>query len=124
MWAILSALQARLDAIPGVATCKIGIETGLSPADYPIIRIIPSKSQHASMTGRIKLDVMIYYGMALAESDSGLGAVYQALAEMEALIIAALEDHNSFTAIWQETITDEDRLDHYKLFMSRFVVTG
>ena len=29
--------------IPGVVSCKIGIEKNLSPADYPMIRLVPSR---------------------------------------------------------------------------------
>jgi len=124
MYSILDAIKTKLSAIDGVTTCKIGIETGLSPADYPIIRIVPSKGEPSETISRNNLQVMIYFGVDLAESDQNLEAVYAALYALETSIINAMQEHNSFFAQWLDTITDEDRLDHYKLFMSRFLVTG
>lgn len=125
MFTILQNIKSALSAIPGVTTCKIGIENGISPADYPMIRIVPATGMHGAAMPRKKLSIMIYYGTTVAESDGGLEAVYQALCGLEDQVIVAMEQAaNPFTAIWQETITDEDRLEQYKLFMSRFDVVA
>ena len=42
----MTALEAARDAlalIAGVASCKIGLEANISPADYPLIRVVPSR---------------------------------------------------------------------------------
>ena len=39
----LDGLRAALAKLPGVRTCKIGLETNISPGDYPMIRIVPSE---------------------------------------------------------------------------------
>lgn len=125
MYSILQNMKAALSAISGVATCRIGIENGLSPADYPIIRIVPATARHGEVMTRKKLSVMVYYGAAITEADGGLEAVYAALCSLEQAVISALESAgNPFTAVWQETVTDEDRLEHYKLFVSRFDVVA
>jgi len=126
MYTTLEAIKDVLSDIPGVVTCKIGIEAGVSPDDYPIIRIVPAKGEHAATITRKRISVLIYFGSALSESDSGgLEAVYSALCTMESNIVAAMENAaNPFTAVWQETITDEDRLEQYKLFVSRFDVVA
>lgn len=126
MFTILEDMKTALASVPGVQTCKIGIETGISPDDYPIIRIVPQRSEHGSSLTRTKLSVMIYFGAPLAESDAGgLEAVYESLCTMEEDIITALENSsNAFTAVWKDTVTDEDRLEQYKLFASRFDVVA
>ena len=44
MMAALEAVRNALAALPGVTTCKIGMEDNISPADYPLIRIVPGRS--------------------------------------------------------------------------------
>jgi hypothetical protein len=43
---VMTTLEAARDAmalIAGVASCKIGLESNISPADYPLIRVVPSR---------------------------------------------------------------------------------
>ena len=71
-YAILSDIKDALDGITGVTTCKIGLEQGISPADYPIIRIVPTRREHGAALPRTKVNVLIYFGAATAEADQGL----------------------------------------------------
>lgn len=48
MWNTLVAIRDTLGQLPDVKTCRIGIESGLSPDDYPIIRLVPSSLDPAS----------------------------------------------------------------------------
>ncbi len=125
MWTILEAIKTCLLPIPGVVSCKIGIENAISPDDYPMIRIVPTRALHGAALPRKKVEVLIYFGVPLNEAEAGgLEAVYAALCSLETAIITALESGREFTATWQDTVTDEDRLEAYKLFASRFEVVA
>ena len=125
MWAILENIKDALEVIEGVTTCKIGIENGINPCDYPLIRIVPARGEKATTLCRKKLDILVYYGYPTSEADAGsLEAVYQSLCTMEDAVIEAMEGSTDFVATWQDTVTDEDRLEAYKLFASRFTVVA
>lgn len=125
MWDILGNIKETLQFTDIVKTCKIGIESAISPDDYPLIRIVPARDEPATTIPRKKLDVIVYYGYPLSEADAGsLEAVYEWLCMMEDNIIAAMESCRDFTATWKDTVTDEDRLEAYKLFASRFTVVA
>ena len=130
MMALLESLRDSLAALPGVASCRIGLEANISPADYPLIRVVPSRlepgvivvsGQHITRRG----EVLIYFGMDVAQSE-GLEAVYAALFEMESSILAKLSPPPAgVTKVqYMETITDEDRLETYKLMAVRCEVEG
>lgn len=125
-------LQERWEEFfTGVAyTCKIGMEDNLTPADYPMIRIVPSLSQPGATLGRRKTDAMIYFGLPIHAFDDTpdsagrvrLEKLYAALLTMEAAICAQV-DHAGGQYV--ETIFDEDRIDaSYKLMAVRAVIHG
>ena len=125
MLTILNNIKACLEPLEGIVTCKIGIENAINPDDYPLIRIVPTRDSHAATLPRKKVEVLFYYGAKIGEIDEGgLEAVYAALCGMEDAIISAMESCRDFTATWQDTVTDEDRLEAYKLFASRFTVVA
>jgi len=123
-----------LATVPNVASCAIGLETAIVPSDYPLIRIVPTRlnpPNEGSM--RRQIEVLIYFGAALLEASDGLEAVYETLLEMEEAILEGVQfalvkagiDQGAFIASrFVETITDEDRLPHYKLFAMRWRVEG
>lgn len=116
----LEDIRNALAATPGVKTCKIGLEADITPDDYPIIRVVPSSVRESRSLGRRRIEALIYFGMpvqAFDDDPDGAGRVrleklYATLFEMEKEIrkIIAAED-----CLYRETITDEDRLDTYKL---------
>lgn len=131
MMAALEALRNALATIPGVASCKIGLESNISPADYPLIRVVPSRlepgqiavsGEHLTRKG----EVLIYFGMDTGEAEGGLEAVYGALFTLETAILGKLAGTISgiLGTVYLETITDEDRLDCYKLMAVRCEVEG
>lgn len=63
---------------------------------------------------RRRAEVLVYFGAPVHEAQGGIDDVYDALLAMEEAIIAALSG-NGFAARYVETITDEDRLEHFKL---------
>lgn len=81
-----------------------------------------------------KGDLLIYFGMPLQPFDDvpdaggrvRLEKLYKALFDMESAIIAKLSPAPAgITALrYRETITDEDRLETYKLMAMRVEVEG
>lgn len=123
-WIILTAVKTALSSVAGVNSCKIGINSDISPDDYPIIRIVPDKIGQSPTMGRVSVSVWVYYGVNLTEADGGLEGVYQSLMTLQNAIVSALHADTAFVATWQETVTDEDRLDQFKIFASRFTIVG
>lgn len=134
-WEILTQIKTTLAAIPGTTTCKIGLEQNITPDQYPLIRLLPTRMQPKDDVGnQALLEVTIYFGAALLEVDSGgLEAVYAGLFTLEAAIReavlfgavkAAWEAGDRMQVRYVDTLFDEDRLPHYKLMASRFEVEG
>lgn len=139
MMNVLEKLRDALAILPGVQTCRIGLEANITPADYPIIRIVPSRMapMNAALGGRVIArngEVLIYFGAPVQPfedepDDAGrtrLEKVYAALFEMEAAILAVFGAPPDGVRVvrYLETITDEDRLDTYKLMAVRCEVVG
>jgi hypothetical protein len=101
-----------------VKTCKIGVEAGISPVDYPLIRLVPVRVVPGSPYNRRTAEISIYFGVNITESE-GLEYVYQQLLVLEAEIIKTIKANDGR---YIETITDEDRLDTYKLMFIRFEI--
>lgn len=121
MMALLESLRDSLSAIPGVVSCKIGLESNISPADYPLIRVVPSRVVDGVAISRRRVECLIYFGVDTSEAEGGLESVYAALFGLETEIRAAI---NQSGGMYVETITDEDRLDTYKLMAVRCEVEG
>ena len=121
MMALLETLRDALAAIDGVASCKIGLEANISPADYPLIRVVPSRIVEGSVIGRRRAECLIYFGMDRAEAESGIETVYADLFGLETQIRTVI---NQARGMYLETLTDEDRLDTYKLMAVRCEVEG
>lgn len=124
MYPALVTLRDALAALPGVGTCRIGLEANMTPADYPMVRIVPSVARYGQTMQLRQCEVLIYFGSAVHEFDGGLEAQYEQLFEMEAAIMAAARALPSLIFAYQETIFDEDRVDAYKLMAIRATVEG
>ena len=122
MLATLTAARDALALIPDVASCKIGLEQGITAADYPLIRLVPSRITPGRPYNNRTAECFIYFGMDVTGADAGgLEAVYAALFALEAEIIERLRAmHHRYI----ETVTDEDRLDAYKLMTIRAELVG
>lgn len=122
---VLTSLRNTLAAVPGVVTCKIGIEANMTPADYPMVRIVPSVTRPSALLDVIRShECLIYFGQPVHEFEAGLEALYTGIFALEVALINALPLSGEWVARWQETITDEDRVDGYKLMALRVVVDG
>ena len=115
MFAALEALRDALKVIAGVSSSKIGIEANISPADYPMIRLVPVRIEPGAPYNQRTSEVVIYFGANIVESE-GLELVYETLLEMESEIIKVVKAQDGR---YIETVTDEDRLDTYKLMFVR-----
>lgn len=91
---------------------------------YLLLRIVPSRISNEEMDGERTAELLIYFGLPIqafddVPDDDGrvrLEKVYAALFSLEEGIRDALALLN---VRYVETITDEDRLDTYKLFAVR-----
>jgi hypothetical protein len=111
----LETLRDRLAEIEGVASCKVGIEPNISPVDYPLIRLVPRRLTPGRPYHNRTVETFIYFGMDTATSE-GLEQVYDDLWLLEAAILEVVK---SVGGRYIETLTDEDRLDTYKLMSVR-----
>ena len=133
-WELLTQIKETLAVLPGIASCQIGLEANITPSDYPLIRIVPTRMTPQDEVGHsATLDVTVYFGDALLESSDGLETVYAGLFTLEAAIREAILftakrtawlAGNTMTARYVDTLFDEDRLPHYKIMASRFAVVG
>jgi len=123
---ILTTIQGRLELLDKVTTCKIGLESNLTAADYPIIRIVPSiLRNNTSCAWRVDAEVIVYYGeLSYGFSDGGIQAQYEWLLEMDVQIRDVMEVGSNWRAKWLDTVLDEDRLPGYKIFASRYLITS
>lgn len=126
----LDNLRGQLAALPGVKTCKIGMEANISPDDYPLIRIVSSYLKpHGTIGYRLDCEALIYFGHPIAPfddvpDDAGrvrLEKLYAALFDMDETIRNTVYDHGGKCF---ETVLDEDRLDTYKLMALRVMLVG
>lgn len=131
---LLIHLRETLQTALGAETsCQIGIEANITAASYPLVRLVPTRLLPPQDVGgrRRRLQLTVYFGARLLESADGLDAVYAGLLAMEtqirdALTLTAVQSARAagqyVRAVYVDTITDEDRLPHYKLMASRFEV--
>lgn len=120
--ALVALTRARnlMAAIPGVASCKIGIEANIGPGDYPMIRLVPSRLTPGRPYSRRTIETLVYFGMPTTNSE-GLEQVYADLFELEQAIIEAVR---TLSGRYVETLTDNDQLDAYKLMTVRCNLEG
>lgn len=111
----MEAARDALATITGVASCKVGLEANISPADYPLIRLVPSRLTPGRAYAGRTVETLIYFGAQTTKSE-GLETVYDDLFALESAIIAKVQ---GLGGRYRETITDEDRLDAYKLMTIR-----
>lgn len=122
-FALLEALRDTLAQIPGVATCRIGLEANMTPADYPMIRIVPSRVAPGALIPFRQVEVLIYFGQPVHEFTAGLEALYSELFELEEALVGRIEG-DAVRGQYLETVADEDRVAGYKLMAVRATVQG
>jgi hypothetical protein len=114
----MTALTAARDAfatIPGIASCKVGLEDAISPADYPMIRVVPDRITPGKPYSNRTAECLVYFGAPTTNAE-GLEEVYADLLAIEDAIRGKLA---VLGARYVETITDRDELAAYKLMAVR-----
>jgi hypothetical protein len=129
MMTLLEGLRNALATIPGVQSCKIGLEDNITPDDYPMIRVVPSRLENGQTIKRRKADVLIYFGLPIQSFDDTPDSAGRVRLEKLYAALFALEDEIRRIVYlnrgnYRETIADEDRLDTYKLMAIRCEVEG
>ncbi len=117
---ILRDIKTKLTGINGINTVQIGLEKATHPQDYPIIRIVPSKTGQNDY-----MDFGIYFGDNL-NANGGMEAIYEAHSAWEQAIKEALhfqEVEPSLVIEFVDTILDEDRFENFKISCSRYKVS-
>jgi len=115
VYSVLDTLCGEIEQIDFVRTVKIGIEPNLSPEDYPMVRVVPQRLTPSAPYNQRLIEVGIYFGANTLSSD-GMEKVYDDLFYLEEEIIKVVK---ALGGKYFETITDEDRLDTYKLMYIR-----
>ncbi|UOF79464.1 hypothetical protein [Caudoviricetes sp.] len=112
--ALMPALEnarSALAGIPGLVSCEIGRKEDVSPNDYPMIQIVPTRvTPGAAYAGRT-IEAWIYFGVPI-EGVDGLSNVYDALSALEQQILDIL---GTIQGQYRETITDQDFFETYKI---------
>ena len=108
MMAALEAARDALALIPGITSCKIGTEDGISPADFPLIRIEPLRVTPGQPYSKRTCEAVVHFGLPVGQSDAddggGLELVFQGLFELEAQVLAVLK---TLSARYVETIVGD-----------------
>ena len=112
----LTAARDALATITGVASCKVGLEANIGPSDYPLIRIVPSRITPGRPYNNRSAECLVYFGTDTSEAEGSLEQVYTDLFALESEIIHKVK---TLGGRYIETVTDEDRLDTYKLMAVR-----
>ena len=121
MMTALEAARDALAAIAGVSSCKTGLEANISPADYPLIRLVPARITPGRPYGNRTAETLIYFGMDRGEAEDGLETVYEKLFELEASILTVIK---TLQGRYVETLTDSDELPTYKVMAIRCELQG
>jgi hypothetical protein len=102
------------------------MEAGLTPADYPLVRLVPSTITDGVPRGEVdQVECLIYFGVASHEFTGGLEALYEQLFDKRAALLAAASKATAVASVVHiETILDEDRIDAYKLMAMRVKIVG
>ena len=125
VYPVLEAVRDAMAAVPRVRTCRIGLEANMTPDDYPIVRIVPTRIVPAGVINRRRVETLIYLGAPVHEFTAGLQAQYDQLLDMERQVIDVLHSGGpEWFGQYLETILDEDQADAYKLLAVRCEVEG
>jgi hypothetical protein len=122
----MAAVRDALSSLEGVKTAKIGLEANMTPDDYPMVRIVPSRISNGPALTRRMTEALVYFGQPVHEFEDGLEEQWRVLLDMEAAILAALREPIAGVSHikYLETVLDEDRLEAYKMMALRVEITA
>ena len=114
---VLADLKQKLSAVQGLKTCAVGIEANLSPADYPLVRIVPNQFRKAESSHYRICDLYVYFGLPLTEGVTSIESIYSQLLEMEQQVIEATRIGDNYRSTYQKTIVSGSEVEHYRLMV-------
>jgi hypothetical protein len=117
---ILQAIKTDLTGMIGIQSVGIGIEPDINPNDYPAIRIVPLVNKPDNNIYRKTATIDVFVGFT--EFPQALEESYATLYGWANEIITRLQKGTQYTAFWQQTLNDEDRLPAAKLICVSFEV--
>lgn len=114
---VLDSMKRKLSVIPGVLTCKVGLEANISPKDYPIIRIKVAGFMKSDKVGSTRIaDLWIYFGLPLVEGSISLETIIERLMILEEAVIDATRIGEDYRSTYIRTIiSDPTEISHYQL---------
>ncbi len=125
---ILASIRDALAALDGVKTCRIGMEKSITPADYPLVRIVPRTIKDGVPRGLVReVECLVYFGMPLQQFTDlgGLEAVYEKMLPFEQRLLDAMRAADGVASVvHEETLLDEDQNAAYKTMALRVRVVG
>ena len=113
---VLADIKAKLSAIEGIKTCKLGLEANLAPADYPIIRICPKSFKNDNSITKT-CNLYIYFGLPLVEGVVSLEDILGQMVDLEEEVIKATESGDDYKSIYRTTLVSDNSVEHYQLFV-------
>lgn len=123
---LLASVRDALAAVEGVKTCRIGMEPGITPDDYPLVRLVPitleDGLQRASAN---EIEAWVYFGLPVHEFTDGLEAVYEQLSAKWVELMDAMRQASDVHSVAHvQTVFDEDRVEAYKLIAIKVRIVG
>ena len=113
----LDAMKTNLASIKGVKTCAVGLEANITPASYPMIRLVPTQFRKSDKAAHYRIcDLAIYFGLPLVEGKTSAETIYKDLIEMETKVIDATRMGDTYRSTYQKTMVSTSEVEHYKLF--------
>jgi len=122
---LMVEVKGKLEGISGVATVKIGLEPNMTGRDYPAIRIVAGTNRRGQYLYE-SYSFTVYFGENLHDK-IGIEEIYNRLYAYESEIRRRLDTFQPTIGglcKWIDTISDEDRLEGFKVLASRFEVSG
>jgi len=125
VYELMIEVKDRLQNIPNINTVKIGIEPNMTGRDYPAVRIVAGVNKRGEYLYENAI-FTVYFGENLHDK-IGIEEIYNRLYTYESEIRDKLDTFQPAVGglcKWVDTISDEDRLQGFKILASRFEVVG
>lgn len=123
---LLASVRDALAEVEDVKTCRIGMEAGITPADYPLVRLVPIQLEDGiARSANNAVEAWVYFGLDCHEFEDGLEALYAKLSAVWLQLMDAMRQASGVHSVTHvRTVFDEDRVEAFKLFAIRVKING
>lgn len=123
---LLASVRDALATIADVKTCRIGMEAGITPADYPLVRLVPIQLEDGvARSTNNAVEAWVYFGIDCHEFEDGLEALCAKLSAVWVRLMDAMRQTSGVhSVVHVRTVFDEDRVEAFKLFAIRVRIVG